>query len=161
MVPFSFLFSFHSLPFHFFLCHIGSITNFPFVPTIKFVTTSKRFVSLENDMDVNAGLAMEKGEHKMVHDVYRLTCEVASGLRTKGELSSHSQVSFSSFPQPFFYFLIYFSFCFSFLIFFLKVSIWRNWRHHQPPDPSSFSVFFFLTFLLLFITLNSSSLSLF
>ncbi|MDX1432054.1 MAG: UxaA family hydrolase, partial [Gammaproteobacteria bacterium] len=31
----------------------GSITNFPFVPTLKFVTTSGRFAMLANEMDVN------------------------------------------------------------------------------------------------------------
>ena len=33
----------------------GSITNFPFVPTLKFVTTSGRFALLADEMDVNAG----------------------------------------------------------------------------------------------------------
>ena len=33
----------------------GSITNFPFVPTLKFVTTTGRFEMLSNEMDVNAG----------------------------------------------------------------------------------------------------------
>ena len=33
----------------------GSITNFPFVPTLKFVTTTGRFELLANEMDVNAG----------------------------------------------------------------------------------------------------------
>ena len=33
----------------------GSITNFPFVPTVKIVTTSQRFELLAEDMDVNAG----------------------------------------------------------------------------------------------------------
>jgi len=32
----------------------GSITNFPFVPTLKFVTTSGRFALLADEMDVNA-----------------------------------------------------------------------------------------------------------
>ena len=33
----------------------GSITNFPFVPTLKFVTTTGRFELLAKEMDVNAG----------------------------------------------------------------------------------------------------------
>ena len=33
----------------------GSITNFPFVPTIKVVSTSKRFALMAADMDVDAG----------------------------------------------------------------------------------------------------------
>ena len=32
----------------------GSVTNFPFVPTLKFVTTTGRFNMLANEMDVNA-----------------------------------------------------------------------------------------------------------
>jgi altronate dehydratase len=39
----------------FFITGNGSITNFPFVPTLKFVTTSGRFQMLANEMDVNAG----------------------------------------------------------------------------------------------------------
>jgi hypothetical protein len=34
----------------------GSVTNFPFVPTIKIVTTTGRYQLLSSDMDVNAGL---------------------------------------------------------------------------------------------------------
>ncbi|MFP3454598.1 UxaA family hydrolase, partial [Bacillus sp. SIMBA_154] len=37
----------------------GSITNFPFVPTIKIVTTTERFELLESDMDFNAGSLMD------------------------------------------------------------------------------------------------------
>jgi len=33
----------------------GSITNFPFVPTIKVMTTTPRFELLSQEMDVNAG----------------------------------------------------------------------------------------------------------
>ena len=33
----------------------GSITNFPFVPTIKIVTTTRRYELLKHEMDVNAG----------------------------------------------------------------------------------------------------------
>ncbi|MCB8961063.1 MAG: UxaA family hydrolase [Ardenticatenales bacterium] len=39
----------------FFVTGNGSITNFPFVPTIKVVTTSERFTQLQSDMDVDAG----------------------------------------------------------------------------------------------------------
>jgi hypothetical protein len=37
----------------------GSITNFPFVPTIKIVTTSARMDLLKEDMDFNAGRFQE------------------------------------------------------------------------------------------------------
>src|SRR5699024_2880935 len=33
----------------------GSITNFPFVPTIKIVTTNERYMQLETDVDFCAG----------------------------------------------------------------------------------------------------------
>lgn len=33
----------------------GSITNFPFAPTIKVLTTTGRYSILSNDIDVNAG----------------------------------------------------------------------------------------------------------
>ena len=39
----------------FFVTGNGSITNFPFVPTIKIVTTTSRYEQLREDMDVNAG----------------------------------------------------------------------------------------------------------
>ena len=39
----------------YFITGNGSITNFPFVPTVKIVTTTGRFKLLEKDMDVNAG----------------------------------------------------------------------------------------------------------
>eukprot|EP00913_Durusdinium_trenchii_P028668 g26884.t1 len=40
----------------FFVTGNGAITNFPFVPTLKVVTTTGRFNILEKDMDINAGL---------------------------------------------------------------------------------------------------------
>ena len=39
----------------YFITGNGSITNFPFVPTIKIVTTTERFKLLQKDMDFNAG----------------------------------------------------------------------------------------------------------
>ena len=39
----------------FFTTGNGSITNFPFVPTMKFVTTSTRYDLLRAEMDVDAG----------------------------------------------------------------------------------------------------------
>ena len=43
----------------FFTTGNGSITNFPFVPTIKVVTTTGRFNLLSKDMDVNAGAYLD------------------------------------------------------------------------------------------------------
>lgn len=72
----------------------GSITNFPFVPTLKFVTTTGRFDLLANEMDVNAGryndgMSMEA----LGGETFQLACDVASGQLSKGELAGHSQVS--------------------------------------------------------------------
>jgi altronate dehydratase len=72
----------------------GSITNFPFVPTLKFVTTSGRFELLADEMDVNAG-RYNDGESmdRLGEETFGLALRVASGERSKGELAGHSQVS--------------------------------------------------------------------
>ncbi len=71
----------------------GSITNFPFVPTLKFVTTTGRFGMLSGEMDVNAGryndgLPMEQ----LGRETFDLMVRVASGQRSKGETAGHAQV---------------------------------------------------------------------
>ena len=43
----------------FFVTGNGSITNFPFVPTVKIVTTSERYQLLAADLDVNAGAYLD------------------------------------------------------------------------------------------------------
>lgn len=84
----------------------GSITNFPFVPTIKIVTTTNRFKLLERDMDVNAGLYQDGTPMDVLgKELFELTLKVACGLNTKGEKAHHSQVS-----------------------------IWRNWQRTEPGD---------------------------
>ena len=72
----------------------GSITNFPFVPTLKFVTTSGRFALLADEMDVNAG-RYNDGEpmEELAAETVDLVLRVASGEPSKGELAGHSQVS--------------------------------------------------------------------
>jgi altronate dehydratase len=72
----------------------GSITNFPFVPTLKFVTTSGRFAMLANEMDVNAG-RYNDGEsmEDLGTETFELSLRIASGERSKGELAGHSQVA--------------------------------------------------------------------
>jgi altronate dehydratase len=72
----------------------GSITNFPFVPTIKVVTTTGRFNMLAHEMDVNAGryqdgLPMEQ----LGAETFELMVKIASGQRCLGEKAGHSQVS--------------------------------------------------------------------
>lgn len=78
----------------------GSITNFPFVPTLKITTTTRRHQLLENEMDVNAGRYLD-GEsfENLTAETFDLLLATASGKRTKGEHAGHSQVS-----------------------------LWRNWR---------------------------------
>ena len=78
----------------FFITGNGSITNFPFVPTLKVVTTSQRFNMLQRDMDVNAG-AYQDGTpmDELGRNMFDLTVASASGARTKGEEAGHAQVS--------------------------------------------------------------------
>ena len=85
----------------FFVTGNGSITNFPFVPTVKIVTTSQRFELLAQDMDVNAG-AYQDGTSmdELGADLFERTLAVASGKRTRGEAAGHSQVSiWRNWPQ--------------------------------------------------------------
>ena len=72
----------------------GSITNFPFVPTLKFVTTTGRFDLLANEMDVNAGRYNDGMDMDALGaETLELALDVASGKRSKGELAGHAQVS--------------------------------------------------------------------
>ena len=79
----------------------GSITNFPFVPTIKIVTTTPRFELLSADMDVNAG-AYQDGTpmDQLGAELFDLTLGVAGGRRSKGEQAGHAQVQvWRNWPQ--------------------------------------------------------------
>ena len=91
----------------FFVTGNGSITNFPFVPTIKIVTTTGRYQLLRKDMDVNAG-AYQDGTRmeELGQQMLGLSVDIASGQASVGESAGHSQVS-----------------------------IWRNWRQVGPVDP--------------------------
>ena len=72
----------------------GSITNFPFVPTLKFVTTTGRFELLANEMDVNAGRYNDgMNMDALGAETFELALDIASGRRSKGELAGHAQVS--------------------------------------------------------------------
>ena len=78
----------------------GSVTNFPFVPTIKVVTTTPRYELLAKDMDVNAGAYLDGASMaELGAALVERTLRVASGERTAGERAGHAQVQ-----------------------------IWRNWR---------------------------------
>ncbi|GIV78044.1 MAG: hypothetical protein KatS3mg050_2438 [Litorilinea sp.] len=77
----------------FFITGNGSITNFPFVPTIKIVTTTRRYQLLSREMDVNAGAYLDGTPmDELGAQTLELTVEVASGRRTVGELAGHAQV---------------------------------------------------------------------
>jgi len=84
----------------FFTTGNGSITNFPYVPTIKIMNTTRRYELLSREMDVNAGAYLDGTPmEELVQSMFALTLEVASGKHSKGELAGHAQTS-----------------------------IWRNWR---------------------------------
>lgn len=77
----------------FFVTGNGSITNFPFVPTIKFVTTTARFELLKNDMDVNAGEYLDGVPlDDLGARTLDLTIDVAGGQLSVGEQAGHHQV---------------------------------------------------------------------
>ncbi|SFJ16056.1 Altronate dehydratase [Paenibacillus sp. UNC496MF] len=87
----------------FFTTGNGSITNFPYVPTVKVVTTTARFRLLANDMDVNAGRYLEGTPmEELGQEVFEHTVRIASGLRSVGEQAGHAQVQ-----------------------------IWRNWQQND------------------------------
>ena len=76
----------------FFITGNGSITNFPFVPTIKFVTTTKRYEMLSGEMDVNAGAYLDGvSMEELGRKTLDLTLRAASGALTCGERAGHSQ----------------------------------------------------------------------
>src|SRR5215207_6847127 len=78
----------------FFTTGNGSITNFPFVPTIKVVTTTGRYDLLSKDMDVNAGAYLDGTPmEELGRDMFERTLRAASGEKTVGERAGHSQVS--------------------------------------------------------------------
>ena len=70
----------------------GSITNHPFVPTIKIMTNTDRFNLLSRDMDLNAGRYLD-GEpmETLGEEAFDYALEIASGRRSVGERAGHSQ----------------------------------------------------------------------
>jgi len=87
----------------FFTTGNGSITNFPYVPTIKVVTTTQRYQLLEKDMDINAGQYLDGiSMDELGKQAFELTLQIASGQRSVGEKAGHAQVQ-----------------------------IWRNWRQND------------------------------
>ncbi|GAA1549732.1 hypothetical protein GCM10009804_02840 [Kribbella hippodromi] len=95
----------------FFTTGNGSITNFPFVPTLKFVTTTARYERLRAEMDVDAGKYLTGTTMAdLTAETFDLVVRVASGEKSAGEKAGHSQVS-----------------------------IWRNWRQTGPREGISIS----------------------
>lgn len=78
----------------------GSITNFPFVPTLKLTTTTRRHQLLIHEMDINAGRYLDgESMETLAAESFERLIETASGKKTRGELAGHAQAS-----------------------------LWRNWR---------------------------------
>ncbi|MEZ4660815.1 MAG: UxaA family hydrolase [Caldilineaceae bacterium] len=76
----------------FFVTGNGSITNFPFVPTLKFVTTSRRYRLLSREMDVNAGAYLDGvSMDDLGAQTFEQTLNCASGERSVGEKAGHAQ----------------------------------------------------------------------
>ena len=72
----------------------GSITNFPFVPTLKIVTTTGRWQMLANEMDINAGRFQDGTPmEELGAESFELALKVASGQPSLGEQAGHAQVS--------------------------------------------------------------------
>ena len=90
----------------FFVTGNGSITNFPFAPTIKIVTTSARYELLKYDMDVNAGDYLDGTPLAAVGaKTLDLTVDVAGGRLSLGEEAGHHQAQ-----------------------------IWRDWQQTRQPN---------------------------
>lgn len=95
----------------YFITGNGSITNFPFVPTIKIVTTTARFELLKKDMDFNAGRYQEGTPMPVLgKELFDLTLRACNGEKTVGERAGHAQVS-----------------------------LWRNWAQSGPTDVTKFN----------------------
>jgi altronate dehydratase len=70
----------------------GSITNFPFVPTIKVMNTTRRFEMLSREMDFNAGRFLDgESMDALGREAFDLTLRVASGELSAGEKAGHAQ----------------------------------------------------------------------
>lgn len=72
----------------------GSITNFPFVPTLKITTTTRRHQLLIHEMDINAGRYLDgEAMPDLAVEAFELLIATASGRKTRGEHAGHSQTS--------------------------------------------------------------------
>jgi altronate dehydratase len=72
----------------------GSITNFPFVPTLKITTTTRRHQLLIHEMDINAGRYLDgEAMEALTAESFDLLIATASGKKSRGEHAGHAQVS--------------------------------------------------------------------
>jgi len=72
----------------------GSVTNFPFVPTVKVTSTTRRHDLLRAEMDVNAGAYLDGTPmDELGQAMWAQVQRVAAGERTQGERAGHAQVS--------------------------------------------------------------------
>lgn len=66
----------------------GNPLGFPLVPVIKVASTSRLYSSMEDDMDINAGVVLDgKTLQVVAEDIKALVLKVASGEKTKAEMN--------------------------------------------------------------------------
>lgn len=73
----------------------GSVTNHPLAPTLKLITTTRRYERLKEDMDFNAGALNDgtKSFQRLYEDLFEQLVGVASGSLSKGERKGRSTIS--------------------------------------------------------------------
>lgn len=64
------------------------------MPTVKVLTTTKRYQLLSDDMDINAGQYIDgtKTMDQLGNETLDYVIAVVSGMKSKGELAGHHQV---------------------------------------------------------------------
>jgi altronate dehydratase large subunit len=71
----------------------GNPAGFPVVPVIKVASTSRLYRSMEDDMDINAGVVLEgKTLEDVAQKIIGLTKEVADGRQTKAEINGQDGI---------------------------------------------------------------------
>jgi altronate dehydratase large subunit len=71
----------------------GNPAGFPIVPVIKVASTSRLYLRMEDDMDINAGVVLE-GKHleDVAQEIIGLAKEVAKGRQTKAEVNDQGGI---------------------------------------------------------------------
>jgi altronate dehydratase large subunit len=72
----------------------GTPTGFPFVPVIKVTGNSFTFEKMNENIDINAGTIISKGETIEVKgkEIFDFILGVASGKKTKAEILKHDEL---------------------------------------------------------------------